>query len=117
MANSVTIYLQSIVCENTSEMGHDEVYVKYSVDGGRNKRFPSSGYESMSPNDNNPWVINLPIEYKNTLVIGLYDSDAGKDDSLGTHSYTAADASKEQSNTVSNSNGAKFVLNTGPNKQ
>ena len=118
MANSsVTIYLQSIECVSTSETGKDEVYVKYVADGGRATRFPSSGYHSMSPTENNPWVVNLPISYKETLVIGLYDSDTLGDESLGSHTYSVADASEQESNDISNPNGANYILNTGPNPQ
>ncbi len=118
MANSaVTIYLQQVYCNSTSENGKDEVYIKYSVDGGRDTRFPSSGYHSMSHDEYNPWVVNLPITYKDTLVIGLYDSDTLGDESLGSHSYTNGDAASNEQNPVSNSNGANYTLFTGPAAQ
>lgn len=116
MSNSVTLYLQKITCQNTSEVGNDEVYIKYIADGGREQRFPASGYHSMDSKNDDVWVVNLPMTYKETLVIGLYDSDTGKDDSLGSHTYDTADASKNEQNPVSNPNGAAYTLYTGPNK-
>jgi len=111
MANSVTIMLTQIKCNNTSEIGHDEVYIKYSIDGGREKRYPAKGYQSLA--DGEVWPnINLPINYKNTVVVGLYDSDTGKDDFLGSYTYNTDDASQTEQHTVSNSNGANYTLFT-----
>lgn len=113
MPNSVTIMLTQIKCNNTSEHGHDEVYIKYSIDGQRDKRYPSKGYQSLANGE--IWSnINLPISYKNTVVIGLYDSDAGKDDFLGSHTYQTDDASQAEQHVVSNSNGANYTLYTEP---
>lgn len=94
-------------------MGHDEVYIKYSVDGNREKRYPAKGYQSLA--DGETWPdIDLIISYKTSLLIGLYDSDAGKDDFLGSHTYETDDASKTEQNVVSNTNGANYTLYTEP---
>lgn len=115
---SQTMYLQSVICLNTSESGHDEVYVKYSIDGGSSTRFPSSSadpdYHSMNTDDNNPWVTNLKLQFNNTVLIELWDSDTGGDDPLGSYTYSAADAPYTESQLVTDTNGARYVLVTGP---
>ena len=113
MPNSVTIMLTQIKCNNTSEIGHDEVYIKYSADGGRAKRYPDKGYQSLA--DGETWSnIHLPINYKTTVVVSLDDSDAGKDDFLGSYTYEIDDASQSEQHVVSNSNGANYTLFTEP---
>lgn len=115
MSDSVSFYLQKITCQATSEVGNDEVYIKYIADGEHPVRFPSTGYHSMDSNKHDVWVVNLPITYKETLVIELCDSDSGEDDSLGSHTYITADASRNEPNPVSNTNGARYTIYTGPN--
>ncbi|MFK7785750.1 MAG: hypothetical protein AB8B56_11575 [Crocinitomicaceae bacterium] len=116
MSNSVTMYLQKITCQNTSEIGNDEVFIYYTADGGRPTRFPKDGYHSMDSNNDSVWVTNLPMTFKETLVVELCDSDTIGNDSLGTHTYVTADASKNEQEPYSNSNGAKYTVYTGPNK-
>ncbi len=113
MANSVTIVVTEICCKNTSEVGHDEVYIKYVVDGGRAKRFPDKGYHSLK--DGECWNnIDLRISYKDNVNIQLYDSDNGKDDSLGQYTYVVADAEKTENTPYTNTNGASYVVTTTP---
>lgn len=107
--NGTNIELTTITCGNTSEAGSDEVYIKYSIDGDRDKRFPDSGYHSMS--DGDTWDVNLPLSFKESAVVSLYDRDPAGDDFLGSHSYAPSDPQPE-SVTVSNSNGASYKLST-----
>ena len=110
MATGTTnIILQSISCVSTSEPGHDEVYIKHSEDGGREQRFPTSGYQSMAPGDF--WTVDLPLSFKDSVVVSLYDNDLGGDDFLGSHTYTPSDPQPEVV-TVSNTNGAVYRLHT-----
>jgi len=112
-----TMYLQSVICINASESGKDEVYVKYNIDDGDSVKFPSSGYHSMSSSDYNPWYTNLKLEFQDTVRIRLYDKDdVSGDDSLGSHTYVAADAQFTESKMVSGS-GGHYVLVTGPTVQ
>ena len=111
MANSITIELTTVTCDSTSEPGSDEVYIKYSEDGGRENRFPTTGYHSMSKGDT--WNPNLPISFKETAVVSLYDNDLGHDEFLGSHTYSTSDPQPE-SVPVSNTNGAAYTLYTTP---
>lgn len=109
MSNKITIELNNIHCNSTSEKGHDEVYIKYSVDGGRETRFPSNGYHSMANGDN--WNPALIVSYATTVVISLYDEDTLGDEFLGSHTYTVSDPQPETV-PVSNTNGASYTLST-----
>jgi len=111
MSNKVTIILNNIHCNSTSEPGHDEVYIKYSTDGGLTHRFPSSSYHSMGPGDN--WDPELSLTFSSNAVVALYDNDFGNDDFLGSHTYYPADPQPETV-TVSNTNGANYSLSTIP---
>lgn len=108
---TTNIQLQTITCLETSEPGSDEVYIKYSEDGGRQKRFPSSSYHSLSAGES--WTVNLPLSFKESLVISLYDNDFGNDDFLGSHTYKTTDPQPETVQ-VSNTNGARYNLSTVP---
>jgi hypothetical protein len=110
-ATGTSITLTSIHCVNTSEAGHDEVYVKYSIDGGREQRYPASGYQSMEDGDS--WSMSLPITFKNSAVVSLFDSDTLGDEFLGSHTYYPTDPQPEVVE-VSNTNGAEYTLSTSP---
>ncbi len=112
----VTINLSSIVCNATSDGGRrkDELYLKYTADGGKETRFPANDSYSISPDENNPWNLNLPISYADNVVISLFDSETGKDQFLGSQTYYTADASQSESRKITNSNGADYTLNTIP---
>ena len=107
--DSIAIELASITCVSTTERGHDEVYIKYSIDGGREQRFPENGYYAMSPGD--LWETSLPITFKESVLVSLYDSDRGHDDFLGSHTYYPGD-SQPESVSVPNTNGASYTLST-----
>jgi hypothetical protein len=112
MSTKVSIELTTITCLNTSERGHDEVYIKYTVDGGREDRFPDKGSHSMSPDSSdNTWTVNLPISFSDSAIIALYDEDTLGDEFLGSHTYYPTDTQPETA-TVSNTNGAKYNLST-----
>lgn len=110
------MYLQSVVCITASESPNkDEVYVKYSIDGGSYTKYPSSGYHSMSDDEANPWVTNLKLTFNNTVDIQLYDDDdTSGDDLLGSHLYQAADAGYTEAQLVMNGDDDRYVLVTGP---
>lgn len=112
-ADSTNIELTTITCVSTSEAGHDEVYIKYSIDGGREQRFPDNGYHSMAP-DEPPWTVNLPLSFKESAIVSLFDNDTGGDDFLGSHTYKPGDTQPEIV-PVSNSNGAEYKLSTQAN--
>src|SRR4051794_18982061 len=112
VTGTTNIILQSITCVATSEGGHDEVYIKYSEDGGREKRFPTSGYQSMKAGD--VWNVALPLSFKDSVVVSLYDNDLGGDDFLGSHTYTPGDPQPETVTASNPENGAVYRLSTVP---
>jgi hypothetical protein len=100
MATETTnIILQSITCVKPSESEHDEVFIKYSEDGGREKRFPAKSYEPMKAGD--VWNVALPLSFKDTVVVSLFDNDFIGEDFLGSHTYQSSDPQPETV-TVSN---------------
>lgn len=111
MPDPTNITLQSIQCVHPSEPGKDEVYIKYSVDGGREQRFPPSSYHSMGPGDT--WPVNLPLSFKDSVVVSLFDNDLGGDDYLGSATYKTTSPQPETV-PVSNTNGADYRLYTIP---
>jgi hypothetical protein len=104
------IILTEIVCISTSEPGNDEVYINYSIDGGREQRFPSSGYVPLSP-DSPPWLPNLPLSFKQSAVVSLKDNDKGGDDFLGSHTYLPSEPQPETVQ-LSHENGARYSLSS-----
>lgn len=107
---STTIELTTITCNHTSEMGSDEVYIKYSIDNGREHRFPASGWHSLSSDEDWPDV-GLALTFKDSVLVQLFDRDPAGDDSLGSYTYFPGD-SQPETVTVSNTNGANYSLST-----
>jgi hypothetical protein len=119
MSNSekVTIVLKSIKCIATSDGKNfnDEIYIKYTADGGREVRFPADGSYSIDPKNDNPWNINLPITYSNNVVISLFDSETGRDQFINSQTYYVADASQTEVRPINNdSNGGQYEFSTSP---
>ena len=108
---ATNIELKSIKCVNTSEPGSDEVYIKYSEDGGLQNRYPSAGYYSLS--DGEVWEVNLPLSFKESVVVALYDNDTGNDDFLVSHTYYPDDPQPEVVR-MDNPNGAIYEFATIP---
>jgi hypothetical protein len=107
---STTIELTEIKCNNTSELGSDEVYIKYSIDNGREHRFPDKGWHSLSSGET--WQnVSLGLTFKDSVLVQLFDRDPAGDDSLGSHTYFPGD-SQPETVTVSNTNGANYLLST-----
>jgi hypothetical protein len=110
MADTV-ITLQKVICDSTSEAGKDEVYLKYSEDGGREQRFPDKGYTSMGPGSE--WSTQIRLSFKTSVLVSLFDNDGIGDDFLGSHTYIPSSPQPETV-LVSNPNGAKYRLDTVP---
>ena len=113
MKEKITIVLKVIHCNNTSESGHDEVFIKYTIDGGLEKRFPDKGYHALA--DGEDWEVDLPLTFSDNVIVALYDEDHSKRpstaDFLGSHTYFATDPQPEKAN-VSAPNGANYDLFT-----
>lgn len=107
---TINIQLTQIKCNETSERGHDEVYIMYNLDGGKDKRFPDKDYVSME--SGSIWKPNLPLSFSDTAVVGLYDSDNGKDEFLGSYTYLSSTTQPSNVTVSNNSNGASYNLST-----
>lgn len=114
--SKVTINLESITCRKTQEVGEDEVYIKYSTDGGHPTRFPAKGTHSMD--DGEIWIINLPISYAENCVIQLFDNDTAGSDFLGSQTYYVPDASQQEEKPIDGGNDDDYLyfIKTGPNQ-
>lgn len=114
ISGKTDIILQSVTCLSTSESGHDEVYIHYSIDGGREQRFPATGYVSMSPDGaDRQWITNLPLSYSDNVVVSLYDSDTFGDEFLGSYTYYVSTPVQPCTQTLSKQpNGAQYQLST-----
>lgn len=111
--SSTTITLQNIHCTTTSESPRkDELYIKYSADGGKEKTYPDKGYYSID--DGGTWETDLPMTFKDYLVVSLFDADnfPNGDDNLGSHTYHNTDPQPASEPVNNNSNGARYTLNT-----
>ncbi|HLJ88228.1 MAG TPA: hypothetical protein VKZ53_15520 [Candidatus Angelobacter sp.] len=106
------IVLAWIECINPSELGKDEVYIQYKVDAEKDfQRFPANGYHSMGKGDK--WYLELPLSFRESVEVGLYDNDGISDDFLGSHTYFST-TPQPATFPVSNTNGAEYLLHTNP---
>jgi hypothetical protein len=78
------LILDKLTCENTKEVGKDEVYLRFVIDGNREYRFPSWDYRSMGTDkDNNEWYIGRSVWFNSKVEVTLYDDeDGGGDDKM-----------------------------------
>lgn len=108
------MFLNTIHCNKASENGHDEVYFKFTPNGGPTYRFPTQGQYSMTDGDS--WNTNRSINFNNSVTIELFDEDdPSGDDPLGSTTYQVNGFSS--SVTVSGSGGQytlSAVLNPPP---
>ena len=73
-----------------SNTGGDDIYMKATVDGGRDERFPDKGTfaDNMQSGDETP-PLNIPFTFQDSVYIELFEHDSlGDDDSLGSVNYT-----------------------------
>ena len=73
-----------------SNTNGDDIYIKVSIDGGREVRYPDKGtfVDGMQAGDWTPYL-NIPFEFNETLFIELLEHDPiGDDDYLGSVTFT-----------------------------
>ncbi len=108
------MFLNTIHCNKASESAHDEVYFKFTPDGGTTYRFPTQGQYSMT--DRDTWNTNRSINFNDHVTIELFDEDdPSGDDPLGSTTYRVSGF--PTSVTVSGSGGQytlSAVLNPPP---
>ncbi|NET42485.1 hypothetical protein [Okeania sp. SIO2B3] len=113
IGDETSIFLESIEAVQISNtFGHDEVYIEYIIDQGRPKKYPSKGNYEMQNGD--VWPINLPLSFKDSLVISLYEHDPIGTDSLGSHTYLPDDMQPDAI-TVHGHDDSVYILYTEPN--
>lgn len=109
--SSITIVLNKVTCVTTSGgRGKDEVYIHYSLDGGKTKRYPADGNYSMG--DGDTWSTSLYLTFSETALVALYDSETLGDEFLGQYTYTPTDLPENVN--VSNTDGANYQLSIAP---
>lgn len=76
------LILDKLTCENTKDVGKDEVFFKFIIDGDKSYTYPSWDYRSMGTDkDNNEWYVGRSVWFNNKVEVVLYDSeDGGGDD-------------------------------------
>lgn len=79
--------VQSIVCDKAGEMGGDEIYFKFTPNGGNTYRYPTRGRFSL--NDGQTWNAGRSIYFKDSVLVELFDQDDTNDDPRGSYTYTA----------------------------
>lgn len=100
-----SITVEKLHCNEPSEHGHDEVYMKVTVDGSLTTQYPlDGGYESMTSGDD--WSINQTYAYNTNCTICFYDSDAGGDDNLGCFTVQTSGSNPSSPVTLTGSGGS-----------
>ena len=76
------LILDKLTCENTKDVGKDEVYFRFVIDGDKSYRFPSWDYRSMGTDDDTKdWYVGRSVWFNSKVEVTLYDSeDGGGDD-------------------------------------
>lgn len=76
------LILDKLTCENTKEIGKDEVFFKFVIDGNKTYTYPSWDYRSMgTDSDNNEWIVGRSVYFNSKVEVILYDGEpAGKND-------------------------------------
>lgn len=80
--------VSSIKCNETGESGHDEIYFKFTPDGGTTYRYPTTGQLSMAAGET--WAAGRSIYFNDHVTIELWDEDDIGDDTRGSHTYYAS---------------------------
>ncbi|KUJ59169.1 hypothetical protein AR687_24490 [Flavobacteriaceae bacterium CRH] len=118
-----SITITKITCNSASEIGHDEVYLKYQSDAGVTFRFPKDRDDSESMEKNDIWTpeltdpngnqrpLTLYFEYE--ALVTLWDKDETKlyinDTYLQSYDFRPGSGSGQV--TLSNLNGQKYTIN------
>lgn len=98
--------VQSIVCDKTGEFGSDEIYFKFTPNGGYTYRYPTRGRFSLK--EGQTWNAGRSIYFKDSVLVELFDNDDGNDDPRGSYTYTATNFPYNK--TVSD-NGGQYQIN------
>ncbi|MBA3879351.1 MAG: hypothetical protein C0500_06520 [Sphingobium sp.] len=89
------LILSNLLCRDASESGHDEVYLKFSIDGSDTVyRYPTWDYYSMNPDDSDKnWALGRSIWLNSKVEVSIWDSDDGNDDELHSFKINVSDFS------------------------
>jgi hypothetical protein len=72
------VILKSLQCLDTSESGHDEVYLSFTIDGGDTQyRYPTWSYYAMKPGDADAvWNLGRSVWCDKKTDVSVYDHDS-----------------------------------------
>jgi hypothetical protein len=97
MPNSSQIFLDRVNCVALGESGKhgDDLYLKYSADGGIDRRHPDSGSGISDIKVGQSWNVGINIYFNATVDVKLYDRDTtSADDYLGHFIFDVNDQDK-----------------------
>lgn len=111
------IQITGIYCYNSSEHGHDEVYVISQADAGFAHRYPSQLATYVSLKKGHVWHPQNPdliLEFENEVLVTLWDQDLSYDPALATYlisyDYTKDNVAKSTSVGIKNPNGGEYKI-------
>ena len=81
-----SIQITSIHCHDTSESGHDEVYLVCQADAGFPIRYPAKFADAHSMASGDTWTLDPPLtlHFKNEVLVTLWDQDISYDPNVAT---------------------------------
>jgi hypothetical protein len=80
-----SIKITTILCNSTSESGHDEVYVICQSDAGLPIRFPTGINEYTQMTSKTSWSLNETLNFEYEVLVTLWDEDLSYDPNLATY--------------------------------
>lgn len=105
------LILTTLVCLNTRESGHDEVYFLFTPDGGDvTYRYPSSKYYSMSADSKDPehlWNTGRSVKFNQYVDVQLQDDG----DDLVSFRFNYSDFTNGTSSSITRTSSTKDGLN------
>ncbi len=72
------LILTSLVCDNGSEVGHDEISLRFEPDGDTQFRYPTWGSYSMSDDNEDPdhqWAVGRSVYFDDSVAVKLYEGN------------------------------------------
>lgn len=78
------LILETLQCLDTSESGHDEVYLKFAIDGATEQyRYPTWSYYPMKPGGaSGSWNLGRSVWCDEQVEVSVYDMDETSSDDL-----------------------------------
>lgn len=118
MAGKRKIQITSISCYNTSEHGHDELYMLCQPDAGFYVRYPSGLGSKFNVESGKGYTLKKPLylEFETEVLVTLWDQDTPYVPSLATYlvsyDFLASELTvgKNYKVGIKNPNGAEYKI-------